>query len=85
MSDREQGTTPSQVPTGSRRRHWIGKSSPARRGTVWDEAGSASTTDRSQGRKGVKAGHGITCRVGRDGCQLDCRCKMDGGRTTKTA
>jgi hypothetical protein len=42
---------------------------------VWDEAGSASTTDRSEGTKGLEttqAGHGVTCVVDRDGCQLDC-------------
>jgi hypothetical protein len=68
MSDGERATTPSQVPTVSRCRHWIGESSLARRGTVWDEASSASTADRSEGGKGVEttqAGHGVTCEVDR--------------------
>jgi hypothetical protein len=74
MSDGERARSLSLIPAGTRCRHWIGKSSPARRATAWDEASSASTTKRSERRKGVEttqAGYGVTCGMNRDGCQWD--------------
>jgi len=58
--------TPSLIPTGTRCRHRIGKSSPARRDSAWDEASPASTIKRSEGRKGVEttqSGYGLTTKA----------------------
>src|SRR6266852_6571221 len=84
MSYGKYATTPTRplVPTDTRC-HRIGKSSAARRDTTWDEASSARTIKRSEGRKCVEttqARDSVTCGVNRDGlvCQWDGPVQMDG-------
>jgi len=70
MSDGEGAMTRSLIPTGTMSRHWIGESSPARGHAAWNgEASSASTIERSEGRKVVEttqSGYGITYRMNAD-------------------